>query len=61
MRIIFDPNKITYETLVKRFFEIHDPEQVNKQGPDIGEQYRSEIFYTTPEQKEIALKLSGYA
>ncbi len=57
MQIIFDPRKVTYETLAKRFFEIHDPEQVNGQGPDKGDQYRSEIFYTTPEQKEIALKL----
>ena len=57
VQISFDPNKITYATLAKRFFEIHNPEQVNKQGPDIGEQYRSEIFYTTTEQKETALKL----
>jgi peptide methionine sulfoxide reductase msrA/msrB len=57
VEIIFDPSKVSYETLAKRFFEIHDPEQMNQQGSDIGEQYRSEIFYTTPEQKEIALKL----
>jgi peptide methionine sulfoxide reductase msrA/msrB len=57
VKIIFDPHKITYEALTKRFFEIHDPGQVNRQGPDIGEQYRSEIFYTTPQQKETALKL----
>ena len=57
VQIIFDPHKITYEALTKRFFEIHDPGQVNRQGPDIGEQYRSEIFYTTPQQKETALKL----
>ena len=57
VRIIFDPSKVSYETLAKRFFEIHDPEQIDRQGPDIGDQYRSEIFYTTPEQKTIALKL----
>ena len=59
VQIIFDPRKITYETLAKRFFEIHDPGQVNRQGPDSGDQYRSEIFYTTSEQKEIAAKLIG--
>ena len=57
VQIIFDSSKVTYETLAKRFFEMHDPEQLNKQGPDVGEQYRSEVFYTTPEQKEIVFKL----
>ncbi|WP_218813625.1 bifunctional methionine sulfoxide reductase B/A protein [Rickettsiella endosymbiont of Dermanyssus gallinae] len=57
LQIIFDPSKVSYETLAKRFFEIHDLQQLNRQGPDIGDQYRSAIFYTTQEQKEIALKL----
>lgn len=57
VKITFDPTETTYETLAKLFFEIHDPTQVNRQGPDIGDQYRSEIFYTTPTQKEIAEKL----
>ena len=57
VRVIFDPAKVTYEVLAKRFFEIHDPEQINRQGPDVGDQYRSEVFYTNEQQKEVALKL----
>lgn len=57
VRVIFDRTKTNYETLAKTFFEIHDPTQTDGQGPDIGDQYRSEIFYTTPRQKEIAEKL----
>lgn len=57
VRIVFDPQKTDYEVLARQFFEIHDPTQVGGQGPDIGNQYRSEIFYTTPEQKETAERL----
>lgn len=57
VRIVFDPAKTNYETLARQFFEIHDPTHVDHQGPDVGEQYRSEVFYTTTEQKEIAEKL----
>lgn len=57
MKVVFDPAKTTYERLTILFFEIHDPTQVNRQGPDIGEQYRSEIFYTNDEQKKTAEKL----
>ena len=57
VRITFDPAKTDYETLARLFFEIHDPEQADGQGPDIGRQYRSEVFYTTPLQKIVAEKL----
>ncbi|MFZ0219057.1 MAG: bifunctional methionine sulfoxide reductase B/A protein [Candidatus Aquirickettsiella sp.] len=57
VEIIFDSSKVNYETLTKQFFEIHNPEQLNRQGPDKGDRYRSEIFYTNPAQQKIALKL----
>ncbi len=57
IEVTYNPKIVSYETLAKLFFEIHDPTQANGQGNDIGEQYRSEIFYTTNEQKEIAIKL----
>lgn len=67
VRIVFDPAKVGYEKLAKLFFEIHDPTQLNHQGPDMGDQYRTEVFYMTPEQKVTAeklisqLKAKGYA
>ena len=57
VRVVFDPTKTTYEELVKLFFETHDPGQEDGQGPDIGNQYRSGIFYFNEEQKQIAEKL----
>ncbi|MBC8416388.1 MAG: bifunctional methionine sulfoxide reductase B/A protein [Candidatus Cloacimonetes bacterium] len=56
-KIVYDPSKISYEELTKLFFEIHDPTQINRQGPDIGHQYRSAVYYTSDEQKETAKKL----
>ncbi len=57
IEIIYDTKKTSYEKLTKLFFEIHDPTQKNGQGPDIGEQYKSVIFYLNKEQKKIAQNL----
>ena len=56
-RVIFDPSVTNFETIARLFFEIHDPTQVDRQGPDKGEQYRSEVFYLSDEQKVTTEKL----
>jgi peptide methionine sulfoxide reductase msrA/msrB len=57
VEVVFDPTKTDFETLARLFFEIHDPTQLNRQGPDIGDQYRSAIFYKNDLQKQTAEKL----
>lgn len=57
VQVEYDPTKTSFEKLAILFFETHDPEQKNGQGPDIGPQYKSAIFYLTDEQKDIAQKL----
>tara|TARA_B100001057_G_scaffold434454_1_gene464116 strand:+ start:907 stop:1350 length:444 start_codon:yes stop_codon:yes gene_type:complete len=57
VKLEFDPKVITYEEIIKKFFEFHDPTTLNSQGPDFGTQYRSEIFYLNDEQKIIAQKV----
>ncbi len=54
VQLRYNPNKISYEKLVRIFFILHDPTTLNRQGPDVGSQYRSAIFYHTPEQEKIA-------
>lgn len=57
IRIIYDPTILSFEKLVKYFFEIHDPTQTNGQGPDIGQQYQSIIFYYNDSQQKTAQQL----
>jgi peptide-methionine (S)-S-oxide reductase len=59
VQITFDPDVISFRELLEVFFSIHDPTTVNRQGADIGTQYRSAIFYHTPEQKAEAERLIG--
>ncbi len=54
VEIEFDPSKISYQKLLDEFFELHDPTQLNRQGPDWGSQYRSVVFYHSPEQEKTA-------
>jgi peptide-methionine (S)-S-oxide reductase len=54
VELTYDPQKITYEQLLNVFWETHDPTTINRQGPDVGTQYRSVIFYHSPEQKALA-------
>ena len=57
VKLEFDPKKISYEKILQYFFEIHNPTTLNSQGPDIGTQYRSEIFYLNEHQMKIAEKI----
>ena len=57
VEVLFNPGEVSYEALARIFFETHDPTQIDGQGPDIGTQYRSEIFYTSEEQKATSEKL----
>ncbi len=57
VRIVFDPKKTSYEKILKTFFEIHDPTEINRQGPDIGTQYRTAVFYLDDTQRQTAQRL----
>jgi peptide-methionine (S)-S-oxide reductase len=57
VKLTFDPKQITYEEILKNFFNLHNPTTLNSQGPDFGTQYRSEIFYNDDNQKKIAIKV----
>jgi len=54
VQIVYEPGKITYDELLEVFFEVHDPTSLNRQGADVGTQYRSAIFYNSDEQKQKA-------
>ncbi len=54
VRVTFDPDKISYDEILDKFWDMHDPTQVNRQGPDVGDQYRTVIFTHNPEQAAAA-------
>ena len=61
VEIVYDPAKVSYEELLAIFWRAHDPTTLNRQGPDVGTQYRSAIFYYSPEQKAAAEKVKAEA
>ena len=61
VQVEFEPDQISFEDLVNLFWEIHDPTQLNRQGPDFGTQYRSAIFFHTPEQELVAQRSKAEA
>jgi len=60
LEVIFNPSITSFETLAKLYFETHDPSQINRQGPDVGTQYRSAVFYSNDAQKETIKKLAQF-
>ena len=56
VEVVFDPDRVSYDELLEVFWQSHDPTQLNRQGPDYGSQYRSAIFFHSPEQEEAARK-----
>ncbi|HEU5236582.1 MAG TPA: peptide-methionine (S)-S-oxide reductase MsrA [Pyrinomonadaceae bacterium] len=54
VQVVYDPSQVSYGQLLQIFFSVHDPTELNRQGPDVGTQYRSAIFYASPEQQHIA-------
>jgi peptide-methionine (S)-S-oxide reductase len=61
VQVEFDPDEVSYDQLLDVFWDVHDPTQVNRQGPDIGSNYRSVIFFHSPEQQEQALESKARA
>jgi peptide-methionine (S)-S-oxide reductase len=61
VQVEFDPDEVSYDQLLDVFWDVHDPTQVNRQGPDVGSNYRSAIFFHSPEQQEQALESKARA
>jgi len=61
VEIVYDPSRVSYEKLLDIFWRAHDPTTLNRQGPDVGSQYRSAVFYSSSEQKTAAEKLKAEA
>jgi peptide-methionine (S)-S-oxide reductase len=61
VQVEFDPDEVSYDQLLDVFWGVHDPTQVNRQGPDVGSNYRSVIFFHSPEQEEMALESKARA
>jgi peptide methionine sulfoxide reductase msrA/msrB len=59
VEVVYDPNRVSFEELARLYFETHDPTQLNRQGPDVGTQYRSAVFYLDDDQKRVVEKLIG--